>query len=39
MARCPLEEVRPVHAQMFKVMGADKDGGVTPEEMQQFTRS
>ena len=33
-----LEEVQAVHARMFKAMDADKNGRVTLEEMQQFTR-
>jgi hypothetical protein len=31
-----LEEVQAVHARIFRAMDADKDGRLTPEEMQNF---
>ena len=31
-----LEEVQAVHTRMFNYVDADKDGKVTPEEMQSF---
>ena len=33
-----LEEFQTAHAKIFKAIDADKDGKVTPEEMQMFFR-